>query len=326
MLRHWYCLLLGLAVASPASAASWSDGVFAELSKDFGTVPRGPMLSHPFHVRNTTNTPIHIANVRVSCGCVSATAVNNQIMPGEETAILAHMDTTRFSGVKTVTIFVTFDQPHQEEVRLWVQANSRDDVTVSPDAINFGQIRRNVTPSANVTVTFLGNGQWQVQGVQCDSNYVQVGVKELRRTGGDVSYSLSAQLRSDAPVGKWYTDIWLKTNNPSTPRVRVPVNVEIESVLSISPALVDLGQVKVGGQTERKIIVRGVAPFEITNVQGVDQEIAVQETTAGSRPVHVLSVTLQPRTPGELKRQLRIITNLKEEGEIEFQTRAHIAP
>jgi len=284
------------------------------------------MLAHPFHLKNNTSVPVHIADIRVSCGCVEASPLHHTIQPGEETAIMANMNTTRFSGVKTVTIFVRFDQPHSEEVRLWVQANSRDDVTVSPDAINFGQIKRNTTPSASVTVSFLGSGQWAVQGASSDSNYVRVSIKEQRRQATDVSYQLTAQLRPDAPVGKWYTDIWLTTNNPATPRVRVPVNVEVESPLSLSPGLVDLGQVKMGGTADRKVIIRGVAPFKITAVKGADKEIIVKETTTGSRPVHVLSVSINPANPGDLKRQIRIVTDLQSEGEIEFQTKAKIVP
>lgn len=324
MLRQCYCLVLGLALTGPAPAATWADGLFQELSKDFGTVPRGPLLTHPFHLKNNTAHTIRISQVRVSCGCLSASAVSHTIQPGEETAILAQMDTTRFVGVKTVTIFVLFDQPRTEEVRLWVQANSRDDVTVTPDAINFGQIKRNSTPAASVTINFLGSGQWQVQGVHCDSNYVRVALKEQRRSAGEVSYLLTAQLRPDAPVGKWFTDIWLRTNNPATPRVRVPVNVEIESPLSVSPALVDVGQLAVGSQAERKIIVRGVGPFEIKDIKGADSEITVRPTTNGSRSVHVLAVTVTPASPGEMKRQLRILTNLEGEGEIEFQTKARV--
>jgi len=318
--------MLGLWLTAPVQAASWTDGLFAELSKDFGTVPRGPLLTHPFHVRNNGSAPIHIADVRVSCGCVTAAALENTIAPGQETIILAQMNTTRFAGMKTVTIFVRFDQPHSEEVRLWVQANSRDDVTVTPDAVNFGQVKRNSTPAASVTVSFLGSNSWRIQGTQCESNYIQATIKEEKRTASEVSYTLTARLRADAPVGKWYTDIWLQTNNPATPRVRVPVNVEIESALSVSPAVVDLGQVKVGSTVERKVIVRGVTPFQITTVKGADQNLVVRETTSGSRPVHVLSVTLKPGASGDLRRQLKIITDLKTEGEIEFQTKAQVMP
>src|SRR5262249_44806137 len=199
-------------------------------------------------------------------------------------------------------------------------------VTVGPDAINFGQIKRNDTPTATVNVTFLGSSTWQVLGASCDSNYVRTTLRETRRQPYDVTYQLTAQLRADAPGGRWYTDIWLATNNPATPRVRVPVNVEIESALSVSPAVVDLGQVKVGGQAQRKVIVRGVKPFRITEIKGTDQQISVLDMTNESRPVHVLAITLKPGIAGDLKKQLRVLTDLTQEGEIEFATKAQIMP
>src|SRR5262249_37066195 len=80
--------------------------------------------------------------------------------------------------------------------------------------------------------------------VNSESNYIQTTLKNVRRDAGEVSYQLTASLRPDAPVGKWYTDVWLKTNNPATPRIRVPLTVEIESALSVSPATVSLGQAR----------------------------------------------------------------------------------
>src|SRR5581483_1743805 len=152
---------------------------------------------------------------RVSCGCVSAQALQQDIAPGESSAIQANMDTRRFLGLKNVTIYVTFDQPHWEEVRLWVQANGRDDITVSPEAFTLGRAKRGSSPSGSVTVTFLGDGQSQILEVQRESNYVQASIQELRRDANEVSYQLTASVRPDAPVGKWYSDVWLKTNNPS---------------------------------------------------------------------------------------------------------------
>ncbi len=202
-----------------------------------------------------------------------------------------------------VTINVRFDQPQSEEVRLWVQANSRDDVSVTPDAFAFGQIKRGTESGGTVNVTFLGNGQWEVTGAQCDSNYVKTAIKQVRRDMAEVTYQVSAQLRKDAPVGKWYTDIWLKTNNPGSPRVRVPLTVEIESALTVSPSVVDLGDVKVGGQVERKVIVRGIKPFHITEVKGTDDTIQVHDTTTESKPVHVLAVTFQAGKAGDFSRR-----------------------
>jgi hypothetical protein len=324
MFRNCLVVVVGLCLVGPARAGSWADGMFDELSKDFGSVPRGPVLTHPFHLTNNTGAPVHISSISVSCGCVTASARETYLAPGQKTVVNVEMRSNNFSGSRTVTINVRFDRPQSEEVRLWVQANSRDDVTVSPDVFAFGQIKRGVEPSGVVTVTFLGGNIWDVTEVQCDSNYVKAQAKLVRRDMGDVAYQVSAQLRKDAPVGKWYTDIWLKTNSPLSPRVRVPLTVEIESALTISPALVDLGQLKVGGQIERKVIVRGVKPFRVTEVQGGDDDLTVRDTTSESKAVHVLAVTLHASKAGDFTRALRVLTDLNDESEIEFQARAHV--
>jgi hypothetical protein len=326
MLRYSLVLLVGLLAFTSARAATWADAMFTELSKDFGSVPRGPLLSHHFRVVNNTKHVVSIYNVRVSCGCTTATALKTVLNPGEDTTILAQMDTRRFSNVKTVTIYIQFDKPAWEEVRLWIQANSRDDVIVAPDTLAFGLIKRGTTPSVNVTISFLGNPQSQIVEVHSESNYVQTTVREVMRQDSEVRYDLTAKLRADVPVGKWYTDVWVTTNIPTMPKVRVPLTVEIQSALSVSPPEVSLGQTKVGQQTERKIMLRGVKPFKINGIVGSDEQLKATVSSDESKPVHVLTVTLKGRQPGEINNVFKVITDLHEEGEIEFKAKAEVLP
>src|SRR5260370_13163716 len=111
MFRYSLLLLALLGGTGRALASSWADGLCEEQVRDFGTVPRGPLLTHPFRVVNKTKETVHISSVRVSCGCTSARALQTTLAPGEETAILAEMDTRRFFNTKGVTIYVQFDQP-----------------------------------------------------------------------------------------------------------------------------------------------------------------------------------------------------------------------
>src|SRR5258708_6341647 len=89
MFRYSLVLTLGLLAAGPAAAASWADGLFDELSKDFGSVLRGPALTHPFRVKNNTKGDVNIFSVRPSCSaCTTAWAVKTHLAPGEETAVV----------------------------------------------------------------------------------------------------------------------------------------------------------------------------------------------------------------------------------------------
>src|SRR5260221_13333619 len=109
MFRYGWVLVASVCLTASASAGTWADSLFEELSKDFGSVPRGPTLTHPFRLTNNTGKPLHISGVRVSCGCVSASAAQENVAPGESTTINAQMDTRRFHGAKSVTIYVNFD-------------------------------------------------------------------------------------------------------------------------------------------------------------------------------------------------------------------------
>ena len=141
LIRSSVAMLALLVAGGWVQGASWADAMFEELSKDFGSVPRGPALTHYFRVTNNTAQAVTIGKVRVSCGCTSAVVLKNQLQPGEQTFVQAQMDTTRFVGIKNVTIYVQIISPASEEVRLWVQANGRNDFAVSPDTLQFGVVR-----------------------------------------------------------------------------------------------------------------------------------------------------------------------------------------
>lgn len=326
MLRYGLVVVASLWTAGTALSATWADALFDEFSKDFGSVPRGPMLSHPFRVVNNTRGPVNISEVRVSCGCVSAVALKGSLKPGESTHIVVRMDTTRFSGLKSVTVHVQFNQPAFEEVRLTVQANGRNDFSVTPDTLAFGRLKRGGTPSVSVLLSFYGNNDTKITEVKCESNYIQPRAQVVRRLDSEITYQVTARLRADAPVGKWYSDVWLKTNDAAMAPIRVPLTVEIESALSVNPEMVTLGTVKRGSESERRVIVRGVKAFKIAQVLGTDDRLRVHFDSRQARPIHVVTIKFKAGDPGEVHRMLHIVTNLADENKIDFQVNARIVP
>src|SRR6185312_1253522 len=92
----------GMARAQPQN---WPDTLFSERSHDFGPVPRGGVVRHPFVLTNRLNVPITILNLRVSCGCTSGTASASVVPPGKTAIVEAQMDTRNFVGRKSTTLF-----------------------------------------------------------------------------------------------------------------------------------------------------------------------------------------------------------------------------
>ena len=271
MLRH--SLVLGLLLVSSASLKADFEGVLDERLHDFGVVPRGQQLTHYFRVVNTTNKTLHISGVRVSCGCTSARALENTIAPGKETAIFAVMDSRRFVGAKKVTIYVTFDQPRFEELRTVVQANAREDLIFGPDTINFGKVRQGDVKASTMNITIF-NGAVQIVEANSESNYILPTLKEVRRAGNETVYQVEAKVRQDTPVGLWFTDVWVKTNNPAYPKLRVPVTVEIEG---LQPAKTD--EKKVDGTKTSRVTVP-----EPLDAPGLFEEPAYQTAPLVSPP------------------------------------------
>src|SRR3954471_13665514 len=168
MFRFSLATAAAFVLSAPAPAATWAEALFEDLARDFGSVPRGPMLTHPYRLTNTTGQTVRITSVRVSCGCTSATALQGTLAAGQSTVVMAQMDTTRFVGPKTVTIYVQFDQPRWEEVHLSISANSRTDVAVTPDTLAFGPVPKGTGPARTTTVTLAGGTQ--LVSVAAESN------------------------------------------------------------------------------------------------------------------------------------------------------------
>src|SRR5262245_27790455 len=124
-------ILVGVCQQGTAQTA-WADKLFGKNPKDliceFGVVPHGAQLKHSFTVRNIYSVPLEITNIRVECGCVTTKESTKILQPGDSATLDVNMDSSRFSGRKTVKIFVSVGPEYVSTATLTVQANARLDV------------------------------------------------------------------------------------------------------------------------------------------------------------------------------------------------------
>jgi uncharacterized protein DUF1573 len=314
---------VGFLAATPVCAA----GLFDETSKDFGSVPHGTVLTHQFQLTNHQAQQVHIASLRTSCGCATATLGRDELNPGQSTVLQVVIDTRKYSGYRQFTIHVLCDRPVLEEVRLTVTATSRDDITLTPGQLEFGRVKRGSAAKATTTIQYHGTGNWQVTGVENENAYLKPELQQLGGEGSLPTYQLTVALRPDIPAGAWHADLWLKTTDPATPRIRVPLVVEVESALTATPSEVQLGQVKGGTLAERKVVIRGPSPFKITKIDGQDEQFKISGAAEEAKAVHVLKVTFTATgDAGEVRRKLRIHTDLADGETVELGAAAMIVP
>jgi hypothetical protein len=318
-------LVLGLFLAAangPASAQSpedWANKLFLPItSHDFGMVPKGAQLKYSFKMTNIYKVPLEISQPRVSCGCVSTTLPKKLLQPGEVSSVEIVMDSRRFSGPKTVSVFVTVGPQYVSTATLRVTANARQDVVLNPGEINFGVVPRGQKMTQSIDVEYSGNYDWRIQEVVKNANApFTVTAEELYRRpprtfpkkAGEVGYRLNVTLKADAPASPFKEELILKTNDPANQVFQVAVEGNIQASLNVSPSLVNLGSVIIGEDQTHKVVVRGSRPFRIIGISGHGEGISADVPT-GAANIHVLVVHCKPGRPGEVRKQLQIRTDL----------------
>ncbi len=315
-LRHALIAMFVIAFAeAPASAQSaWAEKMFKEgLSHDFGSVPRGAQLAHRFTITNIYAVRMEIISVQSGCGCVTATPAKRVLEPRESTTIDVAMDARRFTGMKTVGITVTVGPDFISSAHLRVSANSRADIVFNPGQVSFGTVTRGQAASQVIDVEYAGVLEWQVTEASAKDLPVEVTLNELYRRPGQVGYRVRVTLKADAPIGTLKGDLFLKTNDPASPLLPVLVEGVIQSNLTVAPAALSLGAVKIGETVTRRVVVRGTKPFRVLGVEGMGQEMQLDPPpSATPAPVQVVSFKFAFRNAGDFKREVKIKTDLQD--------------
>lgn len=313
-------LLLSVAGFLGTAASAWAGpgDLFAEKVHDFGTTPKGPVLVHYFRFTNTTNQTLTLGTPRVSCGCVSASVSQSRVAPGETAAVIAHMDTRRITTpnvTKTVTVYVPFSGPTQEEVSLRVQTVNRDDLMMSPDTLALGSLKCGEGGKCSTKVTFTSDPNWKVTEVTSTGGFVKAEVKEDSRVPGMVTYEVTAVLDKGCPAGNWISEVHLKTSNKAVEKLRIPVTVNVTPAVAITPDSASFGNVPVGRPAERTISLKSGTPFKILEVKGADDQLQVKIDKDASAE-HKVVFAANPKAVGGFSRTVELVTDSKEQPKI----------
>jgi hypothetical protein len=298
------------ATAAQAQSASWLDKMFkGNTSHDFGGVAHGAQLYHRFQMTNIWAVPLELVSIRTSCGCVTVTP-STQVLQSRETGYLdVTMDARRFTGAKTVNIYITVGPQYTSTATLRVSANSRADVVFNPGQINFGVVQRGQTPMQTIEVEYAGVLDWKVNEVDKSGAPVDVALEQMYRRPGQVGYRIRTTLQADAPAGLLRQELLLRTNDPVTPMVPVLVEATIQAPLTVKPNPLKMGSAKLGETVSRRMNVFGPKPFKIVAIDGLGDGVQADIPQAVA-PVQTVTLTYQPAKAGELRRQLQIRTDL----------------
>lgn len=120
MKRLAYTLFLSLMLPACGLAQSLK---FDEQAFTFGVISEdGGIVSHSFHFRNTSESPVVIVRVSSSCGCTTASFSRKPIQPGGSGEISVRFNPVNYPGMVSRTVLV-YTSDGGEAIPLSVVAN-----------------------------------------------------------------------------------------------------------------------------------------------------------------------------------------------------------
>jgi len=279
-------------LASPAAAQKWAEEMFESRSHDFGTIARGAKAEYEFVLKNIYIKDVHIASVRVSCGCTTPRIKQPLLKTYEKGAIVASINSGKFTGRQSSTITVTIDKPMYARVQLHVKVYIQQDVVVNPPAVQLGDIDQGTGAENKVTITCTRRSNWRIEDVKSANPHLSGEVVETTRSGSQVSYELHVRLDKNAPTGYVREHLLLVTNDQRSKQIPVAVEGRVLSAVTVSPASLFLGVVQPGQEVTKRLVVRSKKPFRITSITADCGCFEFGTPTQDvAKPLHLVPVT-----------------------------------
>ena len=297
-------------VAVPAQSADWAKTLFTgQLNHDFGTVARATKTEHLFEMTNAFKETIHIASVRASCGCATPTITKDTLATWEKGGIRVQYNTRTFIGRRSATITVVIDRPYHTEVQLHVNGYIRSDVVIHPGVVQFESIDEGSAAEQTVAISYAGRSDWRIVDVRSGNTNFEVELDETRRTAGRIDYQLLVRAKGSMPAGYFNDQLVLVTNDRRATQVPLHVEGNVIPGLTVSPASLSLGVIKLGQKVCKTLIVKGKEPFKITRVSCEDRCFKFTPSDE-KKPLHIVPVVFVTNKLGKITREIQIETDL----------------
>ena len=313
--------------AQAAQPQPWYYAVFPERSHDFGTVAKGTKLRHSFKLINTTSSDIHIVDTRKKCGCTEVAIGARDIPPGTQTTIEMTLDTTRFTGYKPSGVTLIFDRPQFVEVDLNVSCFIRADVTMNPGVADFGVVPRGQARKMSMILDYMGGrADWQITNISTGSSNLVVEAKLLSRNGGSARYELDATIDDKTAPGYFKDEVTITTSEQGQ-AIPLSVSANVQSAVSVAPAILNLGRVKAGQKVVKTVLVRSSKNFKVTSANASKPDLKAAGSFDAEKPFHTLTLELvAPTQPGPYNATVEIGTNLADEPPAKVTAFATVVP
>jgi hypothetical protein len=174
--------------------------------------------------------------------------------------------------------------------------------------VNFGTVNVGAGARQSVKVAYAGRNDWKIEAVKSSNPHITAEAKELSRGGGLVNYELFVDVKPDAPAGVIRDQLTLITDDPVNQQVPLLMHGQVESDITITPLVLDFGELHPGETKTKTLVVRGRRPITIEKIEREKADEAFRvRLPSEAKPVHAVPITLiTPDTNGSFDEEFTI--------------------
>jgi hypothetical protein len=292
-----FFFLLSL-VAVPALAGP--KAVPLEPIHDSDIVAKGDVITHDFEIRNDGDAPLHIENVRPSCGCTVA-SFDKVIAPGKVGKIHASVDTTDFFGPISKSIAVYTSDQENPKIQLVVRAKVTAYINSDPGYARFLYVQRE--PTEPVKQRFWSEDSHPLRVLDVKTSSKKVSVAFHQATGDELDseikgpqWIVDVEVLPGAKVGPLREEIEVITDHPKQRTAMIAVSGFVRPRQFITPPDVDFGSLQGDSLPLRRSLAFTNFITDRIRVTKIDTGVAglkAEVTDSEDRPGHRFRLMLE---------------------------------
>ena len=150
---------------------------------DLGERDAGEIVEFVVPVRNLRKERLRILGLRGDCSCLTATMARSTLQPGESGTVNARYHAPAVPGRTQNTLYVQTDDPHLAVASIQVKADTRPQIVVLPDVIDFGRVAPGTTPTRFTVVHSFGTTTPTLLRIEMSAPWVSAQWAPVERRG-----------------------------------------------------------------------------------------------------------------------------------------------
>ena len=297
-----------------------------EVDRDAGDVTPASLLVHDFHCRNLGNGPLALAPLSHSPGSSVEVSAGTGLPPGGSARV-------RLTGLAEDARVLHWaelatNDPERPVVYVTLRARCRPAVSVAPSALMIAT--RQGSPAAR-TLWVRGPTDLVVQESAASPSVFEASVmasseRTLTREGLKL-IPVVVTLNGKASAGRTTGEVTLRTSDPRTPMLVVPITADVKGEVRLDPVEAFFGLVRAGAASTSTIAATaaGFPDFRVVRVECDLQHVVAGPPVRQDDGSYRAEVRVDPGAPpGVMEGTIWLTTNVPGEERIAVPVYAHV--